>query len=297
MKRLYILFTLSVILLVACRDEEGLPKACLGECTYYPGFLWSDADTSGVTKHLFLDFNKDAKDDAESFAEIEFVDKEGNPIPDNELEITIDGIVIKDNTFKVYSTETEKEVKFRYLPKAESGNHQGYIKLLSYKLDRYEDKELNGAPTEVMRWDLSFNKCMNPLAKVLMWICILMLALLLIWLLILRPILYPRFGSIQKTFNIPGMAPLIIRFKGARMVVLAASHPKKQSTWNRFWTGKILYKTHPAFVAPIVFKPKGGHQILSKIQAGTYQVMPNPMPGVGAATIIDIKKNLKINVN
>ena len=136
-----------------------------------------------------------------------------------------------------------------------------------------------------------------PMKVFSMWLGILTLALLLLWFLFFRPIVYPRFGSIQKTFNIPGMAPLIIRFKGARMVVLAASHPKKQSTWNRFWTGKILYKTHPAFVAPIVFKPSKGRRVLSKVQAGSYQVMPNPMPGVGAATIIDIKKNLKINVN
>ena len=141
------------------------------------------------------------------------------------------------------------------------------------------------------------NVCWHPMKVFSMWLGILTLALLLLWFLFFRPIVYPRFGSIQKTFNIPGMAPLIIRFKGARMVVLAASHPKKQSTWNRFWTGKILYKTHPAFVAPIVFKPSRGRRVLSKVLAGSYQVMPNPMPGVGAATIIDIKKNLKINVN
>ena len=86
MKRLYILFALSVILLGACRDEKGLPKACLGECTYYPSFLWSDADTCGVTKHLLLDFNKDAKDDEDTFVEMAFVDKEGNSIPDDVLE-------------------------------------------------------------------------------------------------------------------------------------------------------------------------------------------------------------------
>lgn len=93
------------------------------------------------------------------------------------------------------------------------------------------------------------------------------------------------------------MAPLILRFKGARMVVVAASYSKKQSAWNRFWTGKILYKTHPAFVAPIIFKPSEGSRVLAKVQVGTYQVTPNPMPGIGSAIIIDIKKNLKINVN
>lgn len=139
--------------------------------------------------------------------------------------------------------------------------------------------------------------CWHPMKVLFMWLGIIILILLIIWFVLLKPMFYPRFGSIQKTFNVPGMAPLIVRFKGARMVVLAASHPKKQSAWSRFWTGKILYKTHPAFVSPIVFKPQRGRCVLAIVQAGSYQVIPNPIPGVGAATIIDIQKNLKINVN
>ena len=139
--------------------------------------------------------------------------------------------------------------------------------------------------------------CWHPMKVLFMWLGVIILTLLIIWFVFLKPIFYPRFGSIQKTFNVPGMAPLIVRFKGARMVVVAASHQKKQSWWNRFWTGKIIYKTHPTFVSPIIFKPRKKHKVLAKVQAGTYQVMPNPMPGIGAATIIDISKNLKINVN
>lgn len=294
MKRLYILFALSVILLVACQDEEGLPKACLGECTYYPSFLWSDADTCGVTKHLLLDFNKDAKDDEDTFVEMAFVDKEGNSIPDDVLEITIDGVVIKDNTFKVYSNETEKEVKFRYLPKAESGNHQGYIKLLSYKLDRCEDKELNGTPTEVMRWDLSFNKCMNPLAKVLMWICILILALLLVWLLILRPVLYPRFKSIKKGIYFKDCPPITINFKGARLVILD-SRPHKQSNWDKIFKGKIIYKLHPVLLTKITMKPhRRGVMVVT--DTSKYIVSPNPMPRTGSAIMNDLINRTNIEI-
>ena len=144
---------------------------------------------------------------------------------------------------------------------------------------------------------MKFNQRWNPLKLALAWLIAALVAAFLLWMLLLKPFFYPRFGSIQKTFNVPGMAPLIVKFKGARMVEVAATHKKKQSAWNRFWTGKILYKTHPAFENPIVFKPSRGRRVLARVQPGTYQVMPNPMPGVGAATITDIKKNLKINVN
>lgn len=139
--------------------------------------------------------------------------------------------------------------------------------------------------------------CWHPMKVFLTWLSAILIATFLLWVFCFKPIFYPRFGTIQKTFNVPGMAPLIIRFKGARMVVLAASHPKKQSGWNRFWTGKIVYKTHPAFVSPIIFKPSRGRRVLARVQTRTYQVMPNPIPGIGAATIIDINKNIKINVN
>ena len=84
---------------------------------------------------------------------------------------------------------------------------------------------------------------------------------------------------------------------GARMVVVAASHQAKQSSWNRFWTGRILYKTHPAFISPIILKPSKRNRVLSIFQVGAYQIAPNPMPGIGSALIIDVAKNLKINVN
>lgn len=139
--------------------------------------------------------------------------------------------------------------------------------------------------------------CWHPMKVFLTWLSAILIATFLLWMFCFKPIFYPRFGTIQKTFNVPGMAPLIVRFKGARMVVVSASCQKKQSGWNRFWTGKIVYKTHPAFVSPIIFKPSRGRRVLARVQTGTYQVMPNPIPGIGAATIIDINKNIKINVN
>ena len=229
--RLHLLFAISAILLAACQEEEDLPKTCFGECSYYPSFLWSDADTCGVTKHLYLDFSDDAKEDEEAFAEITFVDKEGNAIPDDILEIAIDGVVIKDNTFKVYSTETEKEVKLRFLPKAESGNHQGYIKLVSYNhLDRFGDLELSGGPVKDMswRWDLYFNKCMNPLAKVMMWIGICLFASLAVWFTLLKSFFYPRIRLLRLELSTKKGYYVNKKINGSRMVVVTNSY-KPQS--------------------------------------------------------------------
>lgn len=295
MKRyFYIIASLFLICMSSCKKDESVS---FGTVEYYPSFLWVDSKTTPVTKSFDFDFSQDAKA-YNSFAEFQFVDNEGKAISTNIMQIVIDGKECPNNRFRISSDIASKELTIKFSPNAPDGKHQGYLKLVSHQLDRLDSQSLKaGQKVDAFQWTLNYDKRMNPLAKVLMWILIGIAVLVAVWQVCIRPIRYPRFGSIQKTFNVPGMAPLIVRFKGARMVVLAASHPKKQSAWNRFWTGKILYKTHPAFVSPIVFKPNRGRRVLAKVQVGSYQVMPNPMPGVGAATIIDIQKNLKINVN
>ena len=291
---LYIITFFFIICLSSCKKDESVT---FGTVEYYPSFLWVDSKTMPVTKTFDFAFSQDAKDYG-SFAEFQFVDNDGKAISTDIMQVKVDGKECPNNRFRISSDVASKELTFEFSPNAQDGKHQGYLRLVSHQLDRLDSQPLKaGQKVDAFQWTLNYDKRMNPLAKVLMWIGIAILAMLVIWFIIFRPIFYPRFGSIQKTFIAPGMAPLIVRFKGARMVVVAASPPKKQSGWNRFWTGKILYKTHPAFDAPVVFKPSRGRRVLAKVQAGTYQVMPNPMPGIGSAIIIDIKKNLNINVN
>ena len=295
MKRFfYIIASIFLICLSSCKKDENVS---FGTVEYYPDFLWVDSKTTPVTKILIFNFSQDAKDN-DSFAEFQFVDNEGKVISTDIMQIVIDGKECPNNRFRINSDVTSEELTFTFYPDAEEGKHQGYLKLVSHQLDRLDSQPLTAnQQVDVFQWTLNYDKCMNPLAIILIWIVIGIVVLVAVWQVCSRLIFYPRFGSIQKTFIVPGMAPLIVKFKGARMVVLAASHPKKQSAWNRFWTGKILYKTHPAFVTPIVFKPSRGRRVLAKVQTGSHQVMPNPIPGIGAATIIDVQKNLKIKVN
>ncbi len=291
---IYIIASFFLICLSSCKKDESVT---FGTVEYYPSFLWVDSKTTPVTKTFDFDFSPDAKK-YDSYAEFQFVDNEGKAINTDIMQVKVDGKKIPNNRFRIGSDVASKKLTFGFSPNAHDGKHQGYFKLISHQLDRIDSQPLRiGQKADAFQWTLYYDKRMNPLAKVVIWIGIAIFSMLIIWFIIFRPIFFPRFGSIQKTFNIPGMAPLILRFKGARMVVVAASYSKKQSAWNRFWTGKILYKTHPAFVAPIIFKPSEGSRVLAKVQVGTYQVTPNPMPGIGSAIIIDIKKNLKINVN
>lgn len=266
--------------------NKGKKIEKLGKVTYYPEFGWCKAKTDTLTETLFFGFNKDAKSCGDVYAVLKFTDMDWNPIPG--LHIIKDGKELKDNNIRVNCDEDSITLKFVFDSSADAKKYQGYIKIIDHNLDRVSDP---------LKWQIYYEKDMNPLMLGVLWSVILFVSCVLLWMLVFRPIRYPRFGSIQKTINVPGMAPVIIRFKGAREVVVAASHPKKQSAWNRFWTGRIIYKTHPAFVTPITFKPSRGRRILVKVPAGAYQVLPNPMPSVGRATIVDIQKNLQITVN
>ena len=269
----------------------------LGKASHYGSFLFSKEELKSAIKDIKVDFSEQAKkENSSAILRVYLVDKktEEKLTPASQLlTISINGTELKGDSFKLTPDMTNVTLGISGQPDTKSGTYYGRIELVPNNLDNYS---INGT-SDIFKWKVKFNQKWNPLKLALAWLIAILAAAFLLWMLLLKPIFYPRFGSIQKTFNIPGMAPLIVKFKGARMVEVAATHKKKQSAWNRFWTGKILYKTHPAFESPIIFKPSKGRRVLARVQTGTYQVMPNPMPGVGAATITDIKKNLRINVN
>jgi hypothetical protein len=100
----------------------------------------------------------------------------------------------------------------------------------------------------------------------------------------------------QKVFFVPNMTPLIIKMTGVRMVVIS-SQPKKQSFIDALIKGPIAYKVHPAFTEPISMTPVRGNKVLVKGDSSVYRIHPNPMPGIGSATIDNIKSNIHITIN
>ena len=269
----------------------------LGTASHYSSFFISKEKSTPTSTNIKVDFSDQAKkENSSAVIRVYLVDKKSDEklsLLSQHLTISINGKELDGDSFILTPDMSNLTLSISGDAATKGGSYYGRIELVPNNLDNYS---INGTQ-DVFKWRVKFDQEWNPLKLALTWFIGILIAAILIWMLVLRPIFYPTFGSIQKSFNVPGMAPLIIKFKGARMVVVASSHPKKQSAWNRFWTGKIIYKTHPAFVAPIIFKPSRGRRVLAKVQLGTYQVMPNPMPGIGVATIIDIQKNLRINVN
>lgn len=265
----------------------------IGDASYYGSFLISKENNTPAVSNIGISFSEQAVEEGSSAAmKIYFVDKKGKKCI-QDFKICVNGNELKGDTFMLTPEMTEITLSIIGLPDTKGGKYYGRIELIPSNLDNCS---ING-DSGIFKWKIDFKQKWNPIKLTLTLLVLLLIAASLLWMIVLKPMLYPRFGSVQKTFIVSGMAPLVVKFKGARAVVVSATPQKKQSGLNKFWTGKILYKIHPAFTIPIIFKPSRGRRILARVQPGSYQVWPNPISEVGTAKIVDIKKNITISVN
>lgn len=272
-------------------------KVNFGKVEHYDAF-WFVPDSLTPAKYTIdFEFNNDATEDKSTFAELEFVDRNGSAIGPDQMSFKVNGRTLTEKSFSVTPDEHHTEIEISFPEGADIGKHKGYLKLSKSNLQRVNNDNCTGNVINVCSWSVQNKKRHNPLAFGLMMLTIFLLSAIILWVVILRPIIYPRFGSVQKTFTAPGMAPLIVRFKGARMVVMSAVPVKKQSVWNRFWTGKVIYKTYPPFISPVVMRPFRGGRLLVKADNKYYRVFPNPMPKIGKAAVDIISTNNHITIN
>ena len=277
--------------------NKGKKIEKLGEVVYYPKFWWSQEKSEELSTVLQLQPSDDAAAN-NCCVEFEFVDKDGKIIPTSELRIKVDDVLLDRNRFTANCNKDTYSINFEYTPGSEGGKHQGYLRLVSHNIDRCGNHDLSSCNDciDVLCWQINYDKKMNPLAELILWCSILIFAAFAAWILFFKPLFYPRFRAIKKTLVIPNQAPIVIRFKGARLVVIDSTR-HKQSWWNRFWTGKIIYKQNHSITSPITLKPTAnGKKVLFVANTAHYTCNPNPID-MRPAIIEDRinKKQIQIN--
>lgn len=295
MKKLYIIIPfLLVLFCCSCHDTKEIS---LGTAEYYPGFLWIKEKTTPFVRTFNFDFSQDAKNDKGSYAEFMLVDNDDKQIPADLLHISINGKMLNENRFKVKSGTSSLTLTFSFTPKAKSGKWQGYLRLVDHNLDRIDSQPLvKGQKMDVLQWQMYFDKQMNPLAKVIMWLCILLLSILLIWFVFLRPMIYPHFGKMRKSVILEKNGKIVgqcnVVFTGARHVRFSQK-VQKQSIFKRLFVGKITTYKNPIFSENLEFSPKGKKALAF---GRGYMVTPNPFPRSGIVTIENRQQVLKITL-
>ena len=271
----------------------------LGEVVYHPKFWWSQEKSKELIDTLYLNPSKDAKAN-NCCVGFEFVDKKGNIIPSTELHIKVNDIPKENNSFSVNCNEECYKLTFNYSPTTKNGKHQGYLKVVSHNLDRCGNEDLScKSSTNALCWQIKYDKRMNPLAKLVLFIGIILQTLILLWFILIKPIKYPTFKTYKKNVLIEKSNKIILQtkvdFTGARKVIFS-NKGNKQSVLNRFFYGKIVTFVNSEFVEPITFTPTRNRKAANTV-GKTYTITPNPIPKSGVATIINTQKSIKININ
>lgn len=180
----YLFFSLLLVFFVSCEDST-IPENYFGKVSYHPGLFGLDADTTSVTKTVVFAYNEDAKNSKDStWAQYEFVDKNGTLINAKDLEITVDGTtVLKNNQIIVNATQNELKLTFRFMPEASKGRHEGYFRLVNHNmLDRVDENVLvdSNSQVDVFKWVIVFDRrLMHPYLYYFLLFILFLLALII----------------------------------------------------------------------------------------------------------------------
>ncbi len=259
-----------------------------GEAETYSSFLfWNGKKSNIVETNLSAVFNEQAKKRKCSF-------NVSLDIPEEikgKCAIFYNGKKI-DNSFVVKTTDKESTIGIE-VPH-ELASKEFTIGLKGYPVGL---ETINAEECKVYESSIYFEHdiCWNPLKTILMWLGIFLVVAFFIWIVILRPVVYPRFKSIRKGIYFKDSPPIIISFKGARLVVLD-NKLHKQSNWDKIFKGKIIYKQHPALLTKIIMKPhKQGVMVVT--DTSKYIITPNPIPKIGSAVMNDLSNRSKIDIH
>lgn len=218
--------------------------------SWYPSFLWSDAKPQEiVTFDLTPEFNKAAGASTSCTFSIESADDQ----PDDDYTVYFNGTPVgEDGKFTVVPGQ-KAEVGIMFDTDAKTGKRY-------FELEREGSTELeiiNGIPAEEfdeLPLRTTYDRDWNPLATILFWIGISLLAALLLWFLFVKRMVYPTFKLSSLEFDGPDGYYLTKRIRGARAVRLVSTR-KSQGILSRIFTGRIIYITADHWTPEIEIVP------------------------------------------
>lgn len=271
--RLIILLALPVLLFIACNNESDRNAATRwGKENYYKDFLWKKYVPDTLFREMVFDFNDDAKNFMSEPLCLGLFKKADNgkmlPVLENEMEVFLDGVKCVDNVISVESTTEKIKVGIVFNPSAENKVHHWFFRPVDDGgLERINDMDadtFNNPESSLMEIEAEKNKIINPLAEGFLFAGIFLVAALLVWLLILKPIFFPTFrvGKIILSDPVPYMSQK--RLRGSRKLILT-KNKSLQSGFSRFFTGRILYDVNPIWTSDIVIEPRDKNSVRVRV--------------------------------
>lgn len=286
------------LLLFSCsKKDENSAKVFWGKTDYYKNFLFKKYEPVIMTKKIEFDFNEDAEKGLDTNIKFKLVEKD----PDGNFNSTADvliyknGILCADNILTLQPKDTTLELGMEFTPQARKGNHTLYLQVLnSGGLDRIDDIELSSTNNFILahEWVVKKDEVYNPLAIGLFWIVVCLLTFLVVWRFVIRPILYETFKVRKLYVFCPGSPMKTLTLKGAYKAV-ASNRMKKQSIFNKFFKGKIVFTQNEFWEHDIEFIP-GTRKTVRARMPKEFTIIPSSRLTVGIDTEIINNKNNKV---
>lgn len=148
------------------------------------------------------------------------------------------------------SEQAQAVFEVEYTPQAKQGKR--YIDISVKQTDKLECVNMQQAKQYKVTLRAEYDVVWNPLKVILLWLGILIVAALVLWFLILKPMLYPTISVGSIMISDPYFSN--VRVKGARRVIFA-NKMQRQSALNRLFTGKVICNVNPCWTKPLVMEP------------------------------------------
>lgn len=266
-----ILCTIALFSFVSCQKEQPIKGVGWGYTEYYESSIFKKYDPVRMEKTLCFELNNDAdtllRGDRNLTFHLSSDNKSLKPLKG--VRVYVDGEPCKDGIITIKSTTDSdqkaqsSEVKIvlglEFLDEATDGKHILY--LLGGEIANCE--EFNqyagniGVDMGVLDEGIVIEKktIANPGNVVASWILIIILALLLVWIIFLRPILFTRISIARLQIQGPGAFMGMFPIKGCIKVVLT-SKKVKQNFLHHLFVGKIKYITNDVWISDVTFEPR-----------------------------------------
>lgn len=291
-----------VAICISCtKEEKPLPTTIHEKTDHYSDFLFCKYTPVVMNRIFVLDFN----DDAQNVRNLKFGFYKKDKSEEEPIISSIDGIIFykngekcNDATFLVSPKEKTIKLGVEFTDKAKYGTHRIFLKIIDNGgLDRIDDNDLseNSKPL-LIEFRLDNNNSWNPLALGLSIFLFIVVGLFFIWLIVIKPLVYPSFKVGSVIIQDPYYSNK--KLHGSYKLVFT-NNVKEQSILSRIFKGKILYEINPVWTSDWIFLPRSPKAIrpLPNHEYSINPYSPNLKQGVYLVTNNKTGEKIELKIN
>ena len=274
---LRILFLLSVILILGSCGQDKDKYALFGKTNAYESWLWHKYTPQKMERHLDLEWNDACKSwlkDKPITIAVYKTDDDGMEVPAKDVMVYKNDVLCEGNSFNITTKETEVKFALEFKDDATDGEHIYSLKYIPNGGDR---ETLDEVSFEAFGQDNKLlaekETIMNPLKEKVIWGGCIILAIIIVWYILSRFMLWPStsFSNIYIDYN-DGYGDTKVKTIGCYEVVLTNNPKMDDGAFEKIFKGKRAYIRHEFWTEPITIKDGRRSKSIDILGARNYDI-------------------------